>query len=639
MRIDCVQSRAHGSLIRPSHAGTWKSAAVFIVLWMIAASAVADVRAYLDQSRVYEGDRVQLTIESSGLSPSGEPELAPLGEDFELEGTSTSRQTQIINGRRSDKTSWQISLLPRRVGAVAIPPIRVGDEATEPLSLQVDPIPEGGLGGPGDEVWLEVELEANAEELVVQQQVPLVVRAYSAKPLIDYRIEVPPVDGAVLTRIGRDTGHLITRAGQQYRMIERRFTLNPERSGALRIPSITFEAELEIESTGRPLAARGIPDLFDDPMLEQMLGRIGAGPGLSMFKRGEPVRAQSEALELEIAPSPEGFSGENWLPASDLEVEDSWNVADGGKRPMLAVGEPSTRTLTLIAKGLSGNQIPEIEMPVPQGFRVYPEKTEATTRSDGETVIGVSRQRVTLIPTTGGDVELPPISVPWWDTEAGREQTAVVPSLSVSVAGPVEMPVAGPGEVSNQAAVSKEAGRMSNAPATATKAADSADAPGVRVWAYIAAGSLVALALVSVVIYWYRRRRPSKPRATAVAVAEGRAAAKERTVRNALRDACEKGDPKTAATALMDWAAYRWPDDPPKGLGALAERSGRQRIVIEDLERALYGAGEGSAEWRGAPLWAEVKGGLGEVGSNPDDESPTRKGGLAPLYPERVQQP
>ncbi|NBC50099.1 MAG: hypothetical protein GVY22_19445, partial [Gammaproteobacteria bacterium] len=397
-----------------------------VLLCSLASTALGAVRAYLDREQVYEGDQVRLTIEAQGRTPDSQPDLAPLRKDFRVGGTGTSRQTQIINGRRSDRTSWQIALEPKRLGTLRIPAIAVGSERTEPLTLKVEPVPAGGLGAPGDKVWLEVELGADADELIVQQQVPLTVRAYSAQPLIDYAIEMPAVDGVMLTRIGRDSGHLTTRAGRQYRVIERRFTLNPERSGPLRIPPITFRAELKAVSNGRGARAPGLSGLFDDPMFDRMLGGIGPAPGLGVFERGEPVRARSEALELEVAPAPASFGGPHWLPAAELEVQDSWNPADGGEVPRLVVGEPVTRTLTLVATGLAGSQIPQIEVPVPDGFRFYREQPEAETRSDGETLIGVSRQQVTLIPTRGGDRVLPRIAVPWWDTERAEERTAVV---------------------------------------------------------------------------------------------------------------------------------------------------------------------------------------------------------------------
>jgi hypothetical protein len=638
MNID--QRPGHFAEIRPQNVRRRMLGAVAVALLLCCAgsSAMAEVRAFLDQAQAYEGDPIRLSIESSGLSGGGEPDVAPLDQDFEVQGTSTSRQTQIINGRRSDKTSWQISLLPRRTGSLTIPPISVGSETTEPLTLQVDPIPEGGLGHPGDLVWLDVELEGDAGELVVQQQVPLVVRAYSAKPLIDYQLVVPPLDGAVLTQIGRDSGHVVTRAGQQYRMIERRFTLNPERSGALRIPPITFDAELESETAGRALPGRGLSDLFDDPMIERMLGRLGSGPGFSMFERGEPARARSEALDLEISPSPEGFSGEHWLPATDLTVEDSWRPADGGKLPRLIVGEPAARTLTLVAKGLSGNQIPQIEVTAPDGFRVYTESTEADTRSDGETVIGISRQRVTMIPTSGGDVEIPAISVPWWDTEAGEERIARVPAISVTVAGPV---AARPAEV--EAATADRVGTRADPSNGAAAPAPTVDEPAGGLgadwlWAALVIVLGVALMLAAKMIQRRRRVRLSHSAMVASTAGKAQASALERDLKRNLQNACERNDPQSAARALLEWAAHRWPDDAPKALGALAERCEPQRSEILGLERRLFAAGSAQAPWDGNRFWSVFRRGLDDAGAEEKSVSSGRGDELAPLYPRHAQQ-
>jgi hypothetical protein len=115
-----------------------------------------------------------------------------------------------------------------------------------------------------------------------------------------------------------------------------------------------------------------------------------------------------------------------------VAIDDSWAT----QPPRLRVGEPATRTLTITAKGLAGAQIPEIELPAPAGMRVYPEKTETESRTDGATLFGVSAQRVTLIPTAGGSVEMPEVRVTWWDTVAETERVATVPAMTLEVEGP-----------------------------------------------------------------------------------------------------------------------------------------------------------------------------------------------------------
>ncbi|WP_462320284.1 BatD family protein [Halochromatium sp.] len=636
-----------------------------LLLLMPGLGVADEARAILNQTQVYEGDLVLLTIERAGRSLGQEPDLTPLDADFEVGGVNTSQQTQFINGRRSDKTSWQVALRPKQPGRLTIPPISVGSATTEPLTLVVEAVPEGGLGTPGDEVWLEVELgaggdgatDAAPDKLIVQQQVPLVVRAYSARPLLDYAIEMPTIEGAVLTRIGRDQGSLTTRAGQQYRVIERRYTLNPERSGTLRIPPIVFEAELKTANAGRrpgSLAMPGLPDLFDDPMLERMLGDMRFGAAGSMFERGEPARAQSEALTLEVAPSAAGFSGEHWLPATALEVDDSWSPADGGQTPQLAVGEPATRILTLTARGLAGNQIPEIEIPVPPGFRVYPGQTESETRSDGETLIGISRQQLTLIPTTGGEVELPPIEVSWWDTAANQERTARVPALALSIAGPV---AAAAPEVAADAALGDGKGDARTDPAAGggVSAGEGAIDPGaivgnaaagpereqgqgVLAW-LLSRGGLLLLALLLVLatavrFLWPRLRGASLSRLQLQTQLrqELETSLQARQARDALRSACERDDPRAAASALLAWAGAIWPDDPPCGLSALAERAARGGDQILTLERQLYGSGSGQGGWRGDALWAALKPGLGAARA-------PRRGSIdpvAPLYPKHA---
>lgn len=620
----------------------------FSLLWVLSVLPIlglaAEVRASLNQAQVYEGDQVLLTIEREGRGVSSEPDLSPLTDDFEVGGLSTSQQTQIINGRRSDQTSWQVGLRPKRLGRLSIPPIQVGSATTEPLSLTVEAVPEGGLGAPGDQVWVEVELGEPGKNdggspapLVVQQQVPLVVRAYSAQPLIDYAIEMPAVEGAALTRIGRDQGSMMTRAGQQYRVIERRYSLNPERSGSLRIAPIVFEAELKTEP-GRgsgSLATRGLSDLFDDPMMERMFGRMRFGPTGSMFERGEPARAQSEALVLEVKTSAKAFSGDHWLPATGLEVEDSWNPADGGRRPSLAVGEPATRTLTLTARGLAGNQIPDIKIPAPPGFRVYPGQTEAETRSDGQALIGISQQQVTLIPTSGGDVEMPPIEVFWWDTEAGEERTATVPALRLSVAGPVAD--AAPAADSTRTAEGMEAGepavdadpRLSDGQGDAAEAAGGlrrSSGWGERLdWGLIGLAAILLFTSFAAVVIW-RRRRSASAGSTELRTS---VATQTRQAREALRSACERRDPRAAEKALLDWAVLRWPDDPPTGLGALAKRAEQAAPAIRSLEQRLYGVADDQGDWQGDALWAAFKDGLGgrprSVRALSDE--------LAPLYP------
>lgn len=169
--------------------------ALVSALW--STTALAELRAFFDRPTVYEGDRLTLTIEVEGNQRPGEPELSVLDDAFDVLGISTGSQISIVNGRRSDKLTWQISLMPKITGKIEVPPIQVGTRQTSPLTLTVSSVPQGAQGGPGDDLYIEVALDTDGDSVMVQQQIPVVVRLYSALPIRGGELTDPRADGAV----------------------------------------------------------------------------------------------------------------------------------------------------------------------------------------------------------------------------------------------------------------------------------------------------------------------------------------------------------------------------------------------------------------------------------------------------------
>ena len=314
----------------------------------------------------------------------------------------------------------------------------MGTERTQPLSLTVAAAPQGALGQPGDNLFVEVEVgegnRALSEGVMVQQQVPLTVRLFSARPLVGGDLSEPRVADAVISKLGEDRQYRTQRDGRDYAVVERRYSLSPEKSGDLQIPPIVFKGS--VRSAQGQNQRRGIPGgVFDDPGLDRFFQApalerfFGGSDPFAAFDRGEPVRAQSKALDLRVQARPDGVAGSNWLPAQGLEIADSWTQ----NPPQLRVGEPVSRTLTLTAKGLAGAQIPAVDLPAVDGLRVYPEQTQHETRTDGETIYGVSHQGLTLIPSQAGALAIPEVRVTWWDTTAQREQVATLPAWNLEV--------------------------------------------------------------------------------------------------------------------------------------------------------------------------------------------------------------
>jgi len=361
-------------------AGGSRLIAVLVALALLVTTPVlrADVHASLDRDTIYTGDTVTLSIETDGTDQGREPELAPLRKDFDVLGTSSNQQIQIINGQRSDMHQWLVELAPRHTGTLTVPALKVGDSHTATLTLKVSEQPAVSGGRAGQPVFIESEIKPAATDTYVQQQILYTTRLYYRVPLIEGDFSDPALDNAAVERLGEDHQYQTTRDGQHYQVLERRYAIFPEHSGKLTIPPSVF--------TGRMVSASGQRSPFDrmDAMMERMLGK---NPFKDSFFAGTPfadpgkrVRLRGNPLSLDIKARPASYHGDNWLPTPKLVLHDSW--ADSP--PEFHTGEPVTRTITIEAKGLEAAQLPDIHIPHTDGLRVYPEKPVQTNRTDGD---------------------------------------------------------------------------------------------------------------------------------------------------------------------------------------------------------------------------------------------------------------
>lgn len=207
--------------------------AVFFTVLLIAPRCQADVQATLDRNTIYDGDTVTLIIEAAGSDQdAGDPDLSALEKDFHILGTSTSRQIQISNGRRSDKQQWRVELDPKHIGEVSIPAIPVGTTSTAPLILRIEEAPTSVADGGEQPVFLQMEIDDSDTNPFVQQQVRLTLRLLYRLPLVEGNFYNPQPQHAVVERLGEDRQYQTTVNGQAYQVIERHYAIFPEKAAS-----------------------------------------------------------------------------------------------------------------------------------------------------------------------------------------------------------------------------------------------------------------------------------------------------------------------------------------------------------------------------------------------------------------------
>ena len=510
------------------------------------ATWAAGVEPRLDRSDAVVGETVTLILETDDSAQGLDVDLSPLEGDFAVLGQRTETQMSIVNGRQSAQVRLLVTLEPLRAGTLAIPALSFPGGRTRPLTLEVAPPPERAPGEP-EPVFIEVQVEPADGPHYVHAQMLLTVRVFYQRNLTEAALEAPRPEPAAV-RLLDDVPFQAERNGVRYQVSERRYAVFPERSGPLTIPPVRL--------SGR-LVERDPQRLWQQPV------------------RGRRITVASEPLTLEIQPRPAAFNGAQWLPARRLEVASRITDVDE-----LKVGEPLTRTIIVDAVGLEEHMISAPEWPELPNARIYPDQPQGITRDDGRWVLGHKEFRYAVVPEQPGTLELPELTIEWWDTEADRARTAVIPAQSVEVA-----PAASPA----QAAVEP----VDAGPALPAVETTSSAAPGIWPWL------TVAFALLWLGTLGWALRRGPPPRERPVAALPG----DERERLDALRDACRSNDAAAARRALSDWLRHHGP--------ALAGGSALAWARVVDDERlagelrALQRAGFDGAEtdWRGGELW------------------------------------
>jgi len=591
-------------------------------------TASASIQAKVDREYAYEGETITLTISVDNRTNLQDPDFSPLQKDFDIGGTSESTSISIFNGKRSDKHTWSVRLMPLKSGSLEIPSIQVGNESTLPLKIDVRPIPVQSGSHQGEALFLTMKIDSEAKHFYVQQQIPVVIRLYYKFDLSQGQITDPAPENGQLERIGEDNTYSTTYNGEQYQVFERRYSLFAEKSGELVLPSVSFRGYLKKQNNNGQRKRHDFFSQFGSPFSNST---------------GQPVSIRSKSLNLQIEPHPAAFSGQQWLPAESIELKDSWTDAP----PTFRVGEPVTRTISLQAKGLVASQIKPLDLPTLTAFRRYAEPAETSTKTDGHHVYANSRQNYTYIPSAGGEQVIPAIELSWWNVLTDTQETATLPAWKVFVeADP------------NQANQPSDSTIVNNATQPPAQASHPAPAPiksqeqptkpqaitdqqdvGERALNWLRSFekdtllvvSLCSISLLLLVIIFllFRKKAPVQVSTAKVESADYRAARRTENLselRAALTQACKLNDSAHACQILLKTGQQLWPNNPPSSIGEIANRLPEASDAIRDLDRHLF-AGN-SQDWQGKLLLEKLN-----VIFTADKRKQEQQEILKPLYP------
>jgi hypothetical protein len=243
------------------------------------------------------------------------------------------------------------------------------------------------------------------EQVYVQEEL-----VYSIKLYYRYSFERgatfsrPEMSDAAISRLGESLEYTEEIDGVNYKVNENRFVIFPQNSGDFMIEPVQFRAYTQTRSS-----------------LEN--------PDLLTTETRQRIELQSNAHQIRVLPVPGSFPGTNWLPSTDISISESWS------RPLetMQIGDSVVRSIHVKAEDLFSSMLLSLNFTADSSMRAYPTAPEQVDIRENIGTRSEHIQNITLVATQAGQLTLPEIAIPWWNTATDSLAYARLPARDIDI--------------------------------------------------------------------------------------------------------------------------------------------------------------------------------------------------------------
>ncbi len=484
------------------------------------------------------------------------PDFSPLDKDFDIESTNSSTQISVLNGQMSAQMKWTVTLQPKTSGTFTLPAIRFGQDKSKPVTITIG---EGRTGNkiPASNKNAFLENSVDNKTPYVQSEVLYRIKLYFAKRLSGADFAEPQAENALFMQLGEAKTHQTTIDGKRYFVLEQLYALFPEKSGPIKISPPVFKGIIERDQLTR---------------IDQILMDVQ-----------KPIRLRGKTIELEVRAKPSNYPSKHWLPAKQLTLEEQ--IDSSAER--IEKGAPITRTLKISALGLTASQLPNLSVKNGKNYKVYPEQGKGQNTIKDNSVLAQKTIKLVYLATEEGNLILPEITIPWWNVQTNKLETAKLPAKRFKIIASSNASNTEPNNEPEERSVPIETNKAPQASLTSL-------APWGLVFLLVLSWLLFFLnKAFPIKAFLKRKTRWRKPR--------------PQNPKSALKAACLRNDAKEAHDALLAYARVIEPNAHFDNVSALANfyQDLRLQQEINHLLEHLYARNDIS--WQGRPLWQLMK--------------------------------
>ncbi|OQK15404.1 hypothetical protein AU255_18215 [Methyloprofundus sedimenti] len=552
-------------------------APLFLLLFTVTSPLfAADISVSIDRNPINLHESFQITFTAND-QPDVEPDFSPLDKDFEILNQTQQQSVQIINWKKTKSIQWILTLMAKHAGNLVVPAINFGQDSSQFAAIVVNDAQVAA--NTNEDLFLQVEVDT--PKPYIQEQVIYTLKLYRKVNISQASLTEPALENAVIEKLGEDKNYNTQFQSENYVVTERKYAIFPQKSGTMTIAPLNLTASIVIP---------------------------GQRQSNSFFNRQKTrtQRVESAAISLEVQAKPVSAGTDDWLPAKQVYLREKWT----DNAAQMIVGQPATRTITLLVEGATVGILPELYKDnMPQNLKAYPDQPVLEEEAKEDGIISIREEKIALIPGQAGTYTLPAIEIPWWNTQTRKMEIARIAERTITA-------VAATGST---VPLEPTAPLVSPAPATINENTQQPETGTFlqikTLWFWLALFFACAW-LVTLVYFLSRKTDHTEKQPFAVE--------KKSAVDKSLKKACTNNDPVMAKNALLQWGREKFKQSSLSKIAEQCEQPLQGEIL--SLNAILYG-NVSTQTWQGAELWTAFQNHKPDTVAGKDQTDP-----LQPLF-------
>ena len=375
---------------------------IFIFCTFFLSALFADVKLSLNTPAIYAGEMASFTITSDGDDIKF-PTINSI-DSYNIEGSSSSSSTTIINGNYSRKISRTYSFSPTK--DVTIPSFEIkADGKTYKTEAQKISVLQPSASKDGENFVIEVK--ADKQEVKVGESINLnVIFKYKLDSKIDkLQLSEPKLENFWIKKVD----DVEKTSEKDYIVFKQKYLLFPQKSGEYDLSSL--EADI-----GKIVKERISNEMLDDPLLRNSFFRDSFFD--SVTNRLNWQKIYSNALHISVKPLP-----------NNLELFGDYSLTSTVDKTFVDANQPVNLTISITGKG-NIDDIQKYNLTISNVVSYADEpKIESTFQTDEYG--GNFTQKIAFV--AQNDYTIPRIELTYFDKNTNQVKTIHSEPISIKV--------------------------------------------------------------------------------------------------------------------------------------------------------------------------------------------------------------